>query len=227
MIGARRLRQTPEMIEHDRRRKPAPEIRGVGNLVAAHMDLHVPSKRVDPLRERLDHVNGGGGGRRIELGEADAADPALRQRLELGIRDGGMDDGNAARISAELGNSVQGHAVVGDIDRRRHDHDAGGPDPLLQQLIFFDSRVRLQARSRPQRRKALGIVDVHVAVAGVCRRLEHGPFAAGGIGDLLRPAFPRTDGCAQNRQRRAIEHRPPSNRTLMHDDLSASCRGGF
>ena len=46
---------------------------------AAQMDLHVPAERRDALRQRLDHVDGGGRGLRIELGEADAAHAAVGQ----------------------------------------------------------------------------------------------------------------------------------------------------
>ena len=78
--------QPSEMVEHHRARQPLQQVGGGDDLVGAQMDLHMPAERLRRgLRQRLDHVERGGGGPRIELGEADAADAAVRERPELGI----------------------------------------------------------------------------------------------------------------------------------------------
>ena len=47
--------------------------------------------------------------------EADAADAAIVHFLQLGVGDGGEDDGDASCIRSELGNGVDRHAVIGQV----------------------------------------------------------------------------------------------------------------
>ena len=87
---------------------------------------------------RLDHRGGG-----VLQAEADAADAGTVERLQLGIGDIGMNDGDAARIRAELGQRVDRHPVVGAVIARRHHDDARRSVALLQQ-----ARARIAARRR-------------------------------------------------------------------------------
>ena len=139
-------RQPAEMIEHDGAGQPLQQIGRGDDLVGAQMDLHMPAERLDALRQRLDHVDRGGGGPRIELGEADAADAAVGHALELGVGDVGMNHGDAARLRPELRDGVERHLVVGDIGRRRHHDDPAGADALLEQPVVRDAGVRLHPR---------------------------------------------------------------------------------
>ncbi len=191
------------MIEHDRTGQAIPQARGLGDLIAAHVDLDVPAAVVDPLGERLDHVDRRRGGARIELAEADAANAAAREGVELGIGDGGMDDRDAARV-AELRDGVERHAIVGAVGRGRHDHRALRADALLQEPILGHAGIGLHPRVRPRRRKALGVVDVHVAVAGAGRRGELRSPAAGRVRHRLRAVRLR-GGCAH---RLVLRRRP-------------------
>ena len=145
-LGSRcgRLRQRAEMIEHDRAGQAVPQACGVDDLVAAQVDLHVPAEIVHPPGERLDHVEGGDGGARVELGEADAADAALREGLELGVGDRGMHDRDAAGV-AELRDGVERDAVVSAVGGGLHHHGAGSADALLQQPVVGGAAVALHS----------------------------------------------------------------------------------
>ena len=138
-----------QMVEHYARWQARPQIGGRDDLVAAHMDLHVPAEIVYPLGQRRDHIEGGHGSGRIKLGEADAANSSCSQRLQFGVRYRRMDDRNATGIVAKLGYGVERDPVVGDVDRRRDNHGAGGPDALLVKAIFRQGCARLHARARP------------------------------------------------------------------------------
>ena len=86
------------MIEHHGARQ-AFEQRGVlDDLVGAHVDLHVPAEIGDALAQRLDHVDRHRGGARIEHREADAANAAVGERLQLRVGDARMHHRDAARV---------------------------------------------------------------------------------------------------------------------------------
>ena len=148
-----------------------PHALGVGDLIGAHVDLDVPAEVVHAPGERLDHVERRRRRSRIELGEPDAANAAVREGFQLRVRDRGMDHDDAARV-AELRDGIERDAVVGAVGRGRDHHGSCGPDALLQQPIVRHAGVRLHPQFRPRRRKALAVVDVHVAVAGIGRRGE-------------------------------------------------------
>ena len=181
MIERRRLRQPPHVIEHDLRRQALQQVGILDDLVAAHVDLHMPAEIGDALGQRLDHVDRHRRARRIEHREADAANARIGHRAKLAVGDGRVHHRDAARVGRpETLDRVGRHAVVGDVGRGRHDHGARRADARLQQLVLIDRSVALHARlrPRPRRRKAVAVIDVHVAVAGVRRRLELGRFAA-------------------------------------------------
>ena len=137
--------------------------------VAQHMDLDVPAEIVDPLRQRLEHVDGGGAG--LDEIEADAANALIVQPLEFGVGDARIDHRDAAGGRAELGHRVEGAGIVRPVGRRR-DHDvARRADPLLKQAIGVDGRIRRPQLGVGSDRKA-AVVNVHVTVAGVRRRLQ-------------------------------------------------------
>src|SRR6185436_8164678 len=122
-------------------------------------DLNMPAEGGYALCERLDHLDPGYGGRRIEHGEADAAHAAFVQRLQFSIRDVGIDHRHAARI-AKLRYGVERDAIVSAVGRWLNDDGALCADPLLQPPIILHSGVCLHARSWTRRCKARGIVDV-------------------------------------------------------------------
>jgi len=103
--------------------------------------------------------------------------------LELGVADGGTDDGDAAGIAPELGEGIEGDVVVAGIGRGRHHDVPPGSDPALQQPVFRDAGVRDDGGAGVLRRKPRGVIDVVVAIAGQRRRLELRRPGAGGIGD--------------------------------------------
>ena len=174
--GERRVidaaRQPFEVVEHRGAGQPLQQVSGIDDLVRPQMDLHVPAERRDALRQRLDHVDGGDGGSRIELGEADAAHAAVGEPPQLAVFHVRVHDGDAARLRSKLRQRIKRHRVVGPIGRRLHHHGPAGSDALLEPPVLGDAGVLLHAGSRPRRRKARGVVDMHVAVAGVGRRLE-------------------------------------------------------
>ena len=101
---------------------------------------------------------------------------------------------------AERGEGVERAAVVGAVGRGRHDHVAGGADALLEQPIVLRMGVARPQRRIRCRRKA-AVVDVHVAVAGIGRRLELGRRGAGRIRHRLRAAGAREDAGGGGRHR--------------------------
>ena len=202
-----------------------PQVFGGDDLVGPHVNLHVPAEIVHSLRQRLDHVDRRSGGVGIELGEADAANSSIRQGLQLGLRDRRVNDGHSARLGTELSDGVEGDAVIGNIDGRRDDDGPGSADPLLQQAVLGHTRVHLQARARPKRRETFGIIDMHVAVAGICRCLELRRLGAGGVRHgVLRIGFLRPKGaCCRPGGDPAFEKVSAIHRVGVH---GASSRSG-
>ncbi len=211
MAGAVRKRHAAHVIDDDGRRQP-PQHVGVGDdLVAAHMDLHVPADVGHAPRERLDHLDPGNRGRRIEHGEADATHAAFMQRLQFRVRDVGMHHRHAAGI-AELRDGIERDAIVRAVGRRLNDHRALRADPFLQAPIVLHTGVRLHARARARRWEARGIVDVHVAIAGTRRRLELGRFGAGRVRHgLLLPGRVHRHRVAPTRRARRRPGRFPGS----------------
>ena len=131
-----RLRHAPHVVEDHRRGKPHQHVGILQNLVASHMDLHVPAEFIDALGHRLDHVDPGHGRRWIEDGEAYAANPACLQTLELRIGHVRMENGNSTGVRGHLRYGIQRTAVVGDVIGGRNHHHAGCSEALLQQTVF-------------------------------------------------------------------------------------------
>ena len=157
------------MVEHDRAGQPLKKSRVVGDGVTQHMDLDVPAKTVDALRQRLEHVDRGRAG--LDEIEADAANAKVVQPLEFGIGHPGVDHRHAARVSAKPGHRVERAGIVGPVGRGIDDDIARGAEPLLQQAIVVDGRIARMQLGGWSDRKAT-VVNVHMAVARVRRRFE-------------------------------------------------------
>jgi hypothetical protein len=195
-----------EMIEHYLRRQPPQQVGMRGDVGAIGIELHVPAELVHAARQWLDHVPGDDGVGAAE-GEADAANTAIGEGLELGIRDGRTHDRDTTRARAKLLECIEGDVVVGRVIARRYHYDPCRAGALLQQPIIRDRGIlRVLARPRIGFRKAR-VVDVHVAIGGIgrgrspCRicagRVGYGLLgAAGSIEDACRG---RGGGCRQER----------------------------
>jgi hypothetical protein len=121
MIDTGRLRQMPQMIEYQRRREPIPQIFGGRNLIGSHIDLDLLAKSRYAFRQRFDHVEGGGCGRR-NLTKTKPSNASIGERFQLIIGDVGTQKGNTACIGAKSCYGIQGDAVVADIRGRSYNH---------------------------------------------------------------------------------------------------------
>jgi hypothetical protein len=188
------------------------------HLRALDVELDVPAQLDHALRERLDHVDLHHRGDGIAEGEADAADAAGVQRFQLGIGDARVQHRHAARIRAELRDRVERHTVVDRVVARLDDDGAGGADALLQLAVMRDRGVRRRHAVARRHRKARRIVDVHVAVAGVGRRLELRRLGTRGVRHRLRAARPDAGGGCE----RAASDAPLMNvrRAIMRTSVS-------
>ena len=178
--------QPAQVIEHDRARQSLQQISRVRDLVATQMNLDVQAEWFDAFRQRLNHVDGGGRGLGIELGEADAAHTLGLHRLQFGVGHGRMDHRDAACLRTELRQGVERDCVVDVVGGGLHDDDAARANALLEQRVFLNARVGLHPGFRPRRRETRAIVDMHVAITRVGRGFECRRGGAGGIGDLDR-----------------------------------------
>ena len=189
------------------------------DLVAEHVDLHVPAEVVDALRQRLEHVDRRRAG--LHQVEADAAHAEIVQALELGVGHARVDDGDAARRRPDLRDAVERAGIVGAVGRGLHDDVARRADALLQKPIVVDLGVgRLQGRARRDREAA--VVDVHVAVAGVLRRLQLRRLGAGRPRHLvlgLRPRRRRGEDARAKRRRSQALQDPTAFQQFAHDCL--------
>ena len=173
------------MIEHQRRGQAPQQIRHGDDLFAAHVHLQMPAERRHAFGHRLDHVGRHHRGCRIAEAEAGSANARIVQPFQFRIGDIGMENGDASCVRAELRDGIDRGLVLGRIIARRHDDDARGADPLLQQTVLIDGGVgRSHPRTRSQR-EARRIVDVHMAVGGVGRRFQLRRLGACGIGHLI------------------------------------------
>jgi hypothetical protein len=150
-----------------------------GKLLRGERFVHVPdveafvrpTERVDPLRERLDHLWCCCPG--LRQIEANAAHALLMHAFELGIGNRVVDDHDGARLRSERHDRVQGDSVFDTIGRRLHDNIAAGADSFLKSAVVVDQGIswaqhRLRVDGVPR------VVDV--AVAGIGRCLELGRF---------------------------------------------------
>jgi len=152
------------------------------DLLALEIELQVPAEAGDTLRQRLHHVpldHRGGG---VPEREADAANTGTVERLELGIRDIGMKNGDAARARSELGQRVDRHSVVGAVIARRDHHDPCRSIALLQQPIVRHGGIGRDPPRPLRRLRKAGVIDVNVAVRCVRRRLDLCRLGAGRVG---------------------------------------------
>ncbi len=184
VLGPQLRPHAAHVIEHDRRGQAIPQRLGGDDLVAQHVDLHMPAEHRYAPRQGLNHVERGHRRHGIGLGETDAADARVVQGSQLRVRDVGANDRNAARIGPDLRNGIERHPIVGDIGRRRHDDIARGSDAPLQQPVLRDARIGLHARLRIARRKTHTVIDVVMAIAGIEGRFETRFFGAGRIRHL-------------------------------------------
>ena len=68
----------------------------------------------------------------LEEIEADAPDAAVMQRREIGVRNGGIDDGDAARLPFGPGDGVEGCGIVGAVAARLDDDVASEAEMIAQ-----------------------------------------------------------------------------------------------
>ena len=102
-IGDARRREPPEMIEHDGAGQALQQVGGADDLIAPQMNLHVQAERLGALRQRLDHVERGGGGLRVELCKPDTPHALGLHRLQLGVGDGRVHHRDAACLRRPVG----------------------------------------------------------------------------------------------------------------------------
>ena len=129
----------------------------------------MPAQGVDALRQRFEHFDRRRAG--LHEIEADACDAEAVEPLQLGVADARIDHGDAPGRGAEFRDGVERDGIVRAVGRRRDHHVARQAEPLLQQTIVVDRRIR-----RPQLRigrdgKAV-VVDMHVTIASIGRRLH-------------------------------------------------------
>jgi hypothetical protein len=129
--------------------------------------------------------------------EADAADAEIVHALELGVGDAGVDDRDATGSRADLRHGVERDAIVGSVGRGGHDDIARCAGALLQQLVIGNQGIWRLERSRRSDR-IFGVIDVHVAVTCVSRRLELRSFRPTRIGDLLRTGAPHAEAASSS-----------------------------
>ena len=150
-------------------------------LAAVELDVGVPPEGVDARHERVHDVEAERAA--VERHDAQAAQAAAREALELGVGDAGAHDAHAARARAELGDRGEREAVVVGVGVRLHDDDALEAEPALDGAVLRDRARARHGRARRDGRG--GVVEVDVRVAGAGRRAR----ASGGAGVIGRPSF--------------------------------------
>src|SRR5690606_11411955 len=104
--------------------------------------------------------------------EADAADTAGVQVLEVLVREARVDVRDAAVLAAALRDRIEDHRVVGAVAARVDEHGALEAERLLQLFETLERRVRRRVRAiRCVRILVTRPEDVTVRVAGLRRRL--------------------------------------------------------
>ena len=206
------------MVEHDRRGQPLQKVRSLDDLLAQHMDLHVPAEIVDALRQGLEHVDCRRAG--LDEIEAYAAYAEAVQPLEFGVCDARIDHRNAARARAELRHRVQGAGIVRAVSRWRDDNVARRADTLLEKAIVVDRRIGGPELGVRRDRKA-AVINVHVRVAGVRRRLEFRRFRS------RRPGHGLSLSCRRIQSARHDDRRSHGLEDASAGSMERSLRGAI
>src|SRR5580698_7104609 len=97
MLQADRLRNEPHVVEDDYGRNAIPQRLDRDDLLSVHSDLNVPSQPAHTFRQRLDHIGCGSG-------------------------DGGVNDGDASRITSNLSDGIESHTIIRGIRSWRYHH---------------------------------------------------------------------------------------------------------
>lgn len=179
----------------------------------------MPAERTDALGHALDVLGSNATGENQVV--ADAADAPFVHRLQFGVGNAVVDDGNAAARGPVVADRVQRHGVVGAVERRLHDHRALDPEHLVHGLVGF------------QRRRRRGVValghegldflrrnDVRVAVAGSRRQRV---LRRRGVlqGSKARPCHVRLR-MAGRFQRGSPARVPGANKSILSRGLAAA-----
>ncbi len=171
-------RQIPEMAQHDVHREIGERKVEIGKLVRMHQQFHVPAKRRDALRERLQCGHRQGAGLAVlHVDDVDAHAPHARgvEFLQLRVRHILRNDRDAAHAPARRLHRVEHRRVVGAIDAGLHQHRALDAERVEHVQVIGEQAVRRSVDSRRGIRVARGGThDVRVRVTGTGRHSQPG-----------------------------------------------------
>ena len=193
-------RHAPHVVDDERHGQRAQHLVELEQVDRVEVQHDVPIELGRARDEPLELVHVRRAAEMLHEVEADAADAARVQILEILVREGLVDVRDAAIAAAALRDRVEDHGVVDAVAARVHEHGAREPERLLQLNEPLERRVgRRVAAIRRVRIFVAGTEDVAVRVARARRRTV-----------LRRPGVRRPAPCRPECSR--IEATSPADR---------------
>src|SRR5881392_1906301 len=134
-------------------------------LAPVELDVGVPAERVHARHQGIHEVEAERAA--VERHDAQPADAASGEALELGVRNAGLDHGYAFRAFSDFLYCIQSDAVVVRVGVGLHHDHALQTEALLHGAVVRRREMARHERARGSRHR--GIVDMHVRI-GCARR---------------------------------------------------------
>ena len=152
------------MVQDERHRQPSqPRLELHPVLGPGDVDLEMPAERRDALGDRLEQRGGGAAGELVH--HARGAEPGGIEPPQVGLRDGGVDHGDAEEPPTVLAHEILGDRVVVGVGTAIHLHAALDAERGMQRKPRFARAKRRRVFALAGKGIALEPVeDVRVAV---------------------------------------------------------------
>src|SRR5437870_10294788 len=165
MLGKHRLEILPRVVDDESAGQP-PDLRlEFRQLAPVELEVGVPAERMHARHQGIHEVEAERAA--VERHDAQSADAASGEALELGVRNAGLDHCYAFRAFSDFLYCSHSYAVVVYVSvRLHHDH------PLQTEALLHGAVVRRREMARHERARCSrhrGIVDMHVRI-GRARR---------------------------------------------------------
>ena len=170
MAGRHRLEKLSVVVDDERHRQPRQRLFMTRQLAAIELQLDMPSEIPDARRHRLERVPAQKAAGQHMV--PDAPDAGLGQAFEFIVRNVDRNGGDASRRIAQRRQRFQCARIVIPVTVGLDDDGTGETQRFADHEVVANGRMgRFERRLRNDRKPVL--VNMHMAIAGVCGNLQN------------------------------------------------------